>query len=219
MEHKVSITCPICKKTHDFPRVSIVDWSQDESVKQKFEDGSLFECVCPECHFWAKLNYSYMYQDADIREYIYYSAEQAETALQKDQIARNAMAMAQGKTNDGLLRICYSEKDLKEKIAIFENGRDDRIVEVCKALKAQEYPFTEELFVTDIRYMNIGGQEVLRIILSDGGEEYATDFDEAYTRMEVEFGPMLPPMRGNQFICVDQTYISGLLREIIEGNM
>lgn len=212
-ENHVSVYCPICKHKHQVPAIRVVDVSADEEVKKKFVSGSLFQFDCSDCGNQMKLGYSFMYQDSAIREFIYLSREQpTQSGCTMDQIAKNAMSLAEGKREDALLRIVFSEKDLHEKIRIFENGLDDRIVEFCKGITLSQFPATEELFVTDIHYDNIGGQELLKLTCSDETEQYALNFAQLYDQMFVEYAHMLPPLRGSVFTCVDLEYAASFLR-------
>lgn len=213
-ENSVSVYCPICKHTHQVQAVRVVDVSRDEKLKKKYESGELFRFDCPDCGYRMELGYSYMYQDSDIREFIYLSQEQpSEGGYTMEQIGKNAAAMAEGKMENSLLRIVFSENDLREKIKIFENGLDDRIVELCKGIALSQFPATEEYFVTDIRYDVVGGKELLKLTCSDGAEEYALNFPEMYGQMFEEYGHMLPPLRGNLFSCIDLEYAASFLRE------
>lgn len=212
-ENTVPVHCPICKHLHDAPATRVVDVGRDEKLKRKLESGELFRFDCPDCGYRMRLGYSFMYQDSGIREYIYLSQENpADDGCTVDQIIRNASGMAEGKTEDAILRIVYSEKDLLEKIRIFENGLDDRIVELCKGIALSQFPATEELFVTDIRYNNIGGQELFALSCSDGSEQYVLNFAEVYEQILGEYGSMLPPLRGNLFSCIDLEYAASFLR-------
>lgn len=213
----ITVGCPICKHSHEAQAIRVVDVNKDDKIREKLENGSLFEFDCPDCGFHMRLNYSFLYQDAGIREYIYVSEEKpTEDAASVDQIARNAMALTEGKTEDALLRIVYSERDLREKLAIFEHGLDDRIVEVCKGIALSQFPATEEFFATDIRYRDIGGKEVLAITVSDGTEQYVLDFAGMYEQMYAEYGQLLPPLRNRVFSCVDLEFAASFLRALDE---
>ena len=214
-ENSVSVYCPICKHEHQVPTVCVVDVSRDGELKRKYEDGELFRFDCPDCGYRMKLGYSYMYQDSGIREFIYLSQEQPmEDGYMMDQIIKNATAMVEGKMEDSILRIVFSENDLQEKVRIFENGLDDRIIELCKGITLSQFPATEELFVTDIHYDVVGGKELLKLICSDGTEEYALNFPEMYGQMFEEYSHLLPPLRGNVFSCIDLEYAASFLREL-----
>ena len=215
-ENSVSVHCPICKHKHQVPAVRVVDVSRDGELRKRYESGELFQFDCPDCGYRMKLGYSYMYQDPGIREFIYLSREQpAEDGYMMDQVVKNATAMAGGKKEDSILRIVFSESDLQEKIKIFENGLDDRIVELCKGIALSQFPATEEFFVTGIHYDVVGGKELLKLTCSDGTEEYALNFPEMYGQMFEEYSHMLPPLRGNIFSCIDLEYAASFLRETI----
>jgi hypothetical protein len=211
--NEIIVTCPICKKEHSAAAHRVVDVNREEEIQKKLDDDSLFAFDCPDCGCTVQLNYSFLYQDADIREYIYVSEEKpADDAASIDRISKSAMALAEGKTDDALLRIVYSRRDLKEKLAIFAHGLDDRIVEICKGIALSQFPATEDFFATDIRYRDIGGKEVLAIKVSDGTEQYVLDFAGMYGQMYEEYGTLLPPLRNHVFSCVDLEFAAEFLR-------
>jgi hypothetical protein len=215
-KHTITVTCPICKHEHTTDAHRVVDIGKDEETSKNLDNDSLFEFSCPDCGCTVHLNYSFLYEDKDIREYIYVSEERATDAASMDQIARNAAALCDGKTEDGLLRIVHSRRELREKVAIFEHGLDDRIVEICKGIALSQFPATEEFFATDICYRDIGGKEVLALKISDGTEQYVLDFNGMYSQMYAEYGDMLPPLRGSVFTCVDLEFAAAFLRGLDE---
>jgi hypothetical protein len=217
MNDEIQYTCPICKETHETKAYRLVDITGDPGLEKKLADDSLFTCECPTCGCGIHLNYSFLYQDPDIRQYIYVSEEPpASDGAALDQLEHNAFALAEGKTKDAILRIVYSRRDLKEKLEVFAHGMDDRILEICKGIALSQFPATEDFFVTDIRYRDIGGQEVLSMQISDGTEQYVLDFNGMYQQMQQAYAHLLPPLRGDAFCCVDLEYAAAFLRGLEE---
>lgn len=214
---RIVVCCPICKHSRETEAVRTVDADRDGTVQKKLEDGSLFAFDCPDCGFSMRLSYSFLYQDTKIREYIYVSEEKpGPDAASFDQICKNAMALTEGRTEDALLRIVYSVRDLREKLALFEHGLDDRVVEICKGIALSQLPATEEYYATDIRYRDIGGREVLAITMSDSTEQYVLDFAGMYEQMYAEYSSALPPLRNQVFCCVDLEFAASFLRALEE---
>ena len=102
--------------------------------------------------------------------------------------------------------------ELDEKLRVFENGLDDRIVEVCKGFALSQFPASEECYAHAVVYDVIGGQEVLRVKCSDGTEQYVTAFREMYEQLYREYTGLFPPLRGERFLRVDLEYAAAVLR-------
>ena len=102
---------------------------------------------------------------------------------------------------------------MKEKIRIFDHGLDDRIVEIFKGFSLSQFDYSENYYVTDIRYDLIDGKEFFRIRVSDGTEQYVLDFNGGYEQILNEYIEKIPPMRGSVPVSVDLDYAAALVRE------
>lgn len=89
------------------------------------------------------------------------------------EIAQRAEKLSNGNTSDAVLRVVYTMDELNEKLRVFENGLDDRIVEACKGFALSQFPASEECYAQAVVYDVIGGQEVLKVQCSDGTERDA----------------------------------------------
>ena len=208
----VKLTCPICSHTHAAPIVPVVDAGQDTEIWKSFRKGSLFRFDCPDCGNPMELSYSFLCQDSAIRQYIYLSREEPGERCTFQEIAKRAEKLSKGNTSDAVLRVVYTMDELNEKLRVFENGLDDRIVEVCKGFALSQFPAGEECYAQAVAYDVIGGQEVLKIPCSDGTEQYVPAFRELYEQMYQEYAGLFPPLRGERFLRVDLEYAAAVLR-------
>lgn len=214
---KITLNCPICKRDHDAALWHRIDAGTEKNAKEKLLKGEFFHFICPDCGYASELHYGSLYADRDIRELIYLAEEkEAEPAAAEKAAAAAADDLAFWKQGDSLLRIVHSAEDLREKLLIFDNGLDDRLVEICKGVSLSQFPADDQFYVTGIRYDVVGEQEVLRLTCSDGSEQYVLDFDGLYQQIYEQFAEYLPPLRGNYFTCVDLDYAAGLMRGIQE---
>ncbi len=212
MENNAALTCPICKHTHTAPVISVVDTERDKETWKSVQDGSLFRFDCPDCGYPMEMAYSFLCQDSAIRQYIYLCREGPEEDGGFQKAAQRAKQLARGNTSDAILRIVCTMDELEEKLRVFENGLDDRVVEVCKGFALSQFPAGEECYAQAVVYDVIGGQEVLRVKCSDGTEQYVTAFREMYEQMYREYAGLFPPLRGDRFIRVDLEYAAAALR-------
>lgn len=117
-----------------------------------------------------------------------------------------------GNISDAVLRIVYTVDELNEKLRIFENGLDDRIVEVCKGFALSQFPAGEECYAQAVVYDVTRDQEVLKIQCSDGTEQHVPAFRGLYEQMYREYAGLFPPLRGKRFLRVDLEYAVAVLR-------
>lgn len=208
----VKLACPICNHTHTAPIVPVVDAGQDTEIWKSFREGGLFRFDCPGCGNPMELSYSFLCQDSAIRQYIYLSREKPGERRAFQEIAKRAEKLSKGNTSDAVLRVVYTMDELNEKLRVFENGLDDRIVEVCKGFALSQFPASEECYAQAVVYDVIGGQEVLKVQCSDGTEQYVPAFRELYEQMYQEYVGLFPPLRGERFLRVDLEYAAAVLR-------
>lgn len=213
MEHESAVlTCPICKHEHTAPVVPVVDVERDKETWKSVQDGSLFRFDCPDCGYPMELGYSFLCQDSAIRQYIYLCRDSLDDGGTLQEAARRAQTLAQGSTSDAILRVVCTMGELEEKLRVFENGLDDRIIEVCKGFALSQFPASEECYAQAVIYDIMGGQEVLRVKCSDGTEQYVTAFREMYEQLYREYAGLFPPLRGERFLRVDLEYAAAALR-------
>ncbi|MCD8366415.1 MAG: CpXC domain-containing protein [Clostridiales bacterium] len=212
-----TLTCPICKKDHEVPIWRKIDVQKQPEAKQALLEGTFFDFSCPDCGYASRLHYGSLYVDAALRELIYISGKADEAVADSEraaaQLAQDVPFYHRG---DSLLRIVPSAENLKEKLLIFENGLDDRLVEMCKGVALSQFPGEEDYYVTDIHYDVIGEQELLRLTCSDETEQYVLDFAGLYEQLYGQFGALLPPLRGSGFTRVDLDYAAELMRGMQE---
>lgn len=213
----ITLNCPVCKRDHDARLWRRIDVATEKDAKEKLRRGNFFHFICPDCGYVSELHYASLYVDRDIRELIYLAGEaEAEPAAAEKAAEAAAEDLPFWKQGDSLMRIVRSAEDLREKLLIFDNGLDDRLVEICKGISLSQFPADGNCYVTAIRYDVVGGREVLRLTCSDGTEEYVADFAGFYQQLYEQFGGLLPPLRGACFACVDLEYAAALMRGLQE---
>lgn len=213
----ITLNCPICKRDHDVKLWRRIDVSTEKDAKEKLLKGEFFHFICPDCGYASELHYGSLYVDRDIRELIYLAEEKESEAAAAEKAAEAAAEdLAFWKQRDSLLRIVRSAEELREKLLMFDNGLDDRLVEICKGISLSQFPSDDNYYVTGIRYDVIGEQEILRLTCSDDTEQYVLDFAGLYQQIYTQYAEYLPPLRGSYFTCVDLEYAAGLLRGIQE---
>lgn len=203
-----SILCPICKREHEAKIWPRIDVKEQKDAAEKIIKGDFFEFICPDCGYVTDLRYNTLYIDSDIRELIYIAASGDDPERDAERASEDIPFR---KSGDSILRIVASPDELKEKLLIFDNGLDDRLVEICKGIAISQFPSDENYYVTDIKYDVISEQELLRITCSDETEQYVLDFGGFYAEIYDQYASLLPPLRGTAFNRVDLDYAASLL--------
>lgn len=143
MSRKVvrKVKCPLCGEESDFTIWEAINTGEDPEMHAAVRDGSAFDFVCPFCDYKADVQYECMYNQAEDKILIQYAASD-ETAkaffdsfTPSEKENRQISPVAATMLEEGyLVRLVRTKNQLREKLAIFDAGLDDRTVEVIKLL-------------------------------------------------------------------------------------
>jgi len=131
---EIIITCPKCKRYHPFVIWDSINTTLDPEMKAAVKDRSAFLFECPTCGEKTFVDYGFLYHQMEDRIMIHYanSDENAEEVY-KMLTGEDPMGMIQDLRKENyLIRIVRTQNELREKIAIFDEGLDDRIIEIFK---------------------------------------------------------------------------------------
>ena len=149
-----TISCPQCGHESEARVYESINVTLDPEEKEAALSGTLSMFKCPECGLEAALNAPLLYHDMEQKLMIHVApsdedVEEAYSAIQA--LFGNELASTLVE-NDYTFRIVRTTNELKEKVMAFENGLDDRALEVCKLIivsqllsSGQELPDYEEL--------------------------------------------------------------------------
>ena len=134
----VEFPCPQCDATVRHEMWTVVNAEEDPELVERLKDGTLFEAVCPKCRFHAVPAASCLYLDPIHRACVYLVTDQAMSAQAEEMFRAQAEGdvMAAGPTSvfgwDVIRRIVWDKDDLRGRVIAFENGLDDRVIELLK---------------------------------------------------------------------------------------
>lgn len=117
--HIEKVNCRNCGKEREFTLWNHINVQENPELREQIFKNRLFTFTCPHCGDEAIVNYPFLYQDGDSFRIFCTN----DNKIRKDVLA-----------SDILTRIVTSRNRLCEKIAIFEAGFDDRVVEFLKVL-------------------------------------------------------------------------------------
>lgn len=142
MENKIiSVTCPACCEAGDFRIYPKINVSENTALKELIFNRDIFRFRCPLCGEQILVSYDCTYIDED-KNFIVSLITQDESSHIE----------AEGYT----LRIVRSINEFVEKIALMEDGIDDRIAELYKIMLEDQ--FEEDRPGTEVLGIYYGGQ-------------------------------------------------------------
>lgn len=127
---KISIECLECSCRSDAIVWSSVNTAVDSSAKEQLLDGTLNYLVCPVCGCESEIGADILYHDMDRKTMVWLRYPDDDGKIALDPVAVKLVRGIMGK--DYRLRIVESRRQLVEKIVIFDEGLDDRVMELLK---------------------------------------------------------------------------------------
>ena len=191
------IKCPKCGALHDFEIWVRVNTDLDPVLKGKVRSGELFRTQCPSCGQKIDVVYPCLYHEMEKKVMIYYAPgkkamEDAAAAFDEGADAVEKERGFDPAGNGYRNRVVGSLYDLQEKIAVFDSGLDDRVVEICKVLAGSQLQESQPQAEFDdlLYYRDSSGD---RLALMKNGNAFASialpaDF---YTMVENHYKPLI----------------------------
>jgi len=120
-----TIVCPKCGEKQTFTLFPTIN-AANHDLREKFLDGSLTTLVCEHCGFSGVVEYPLLYHDLEEKFSLFFQPGSEEKSIQLPNVLPAHLL-------EGMrLRLVHTQDDLREKIYIFRDKLDDRIIEVVK---------------------------------------------------------------------------------------
>lgn len=190
--HKERHLCPYCSSEEEVVLWDIVLPSEDPDLRERLLQKNLQVLDCSNCGRHFVLDAPLLYRDQDRGFCLYVhsalSSLQQSRSMQ-DQVELLGLQIPPGAEADRL-RICSSYNELIEKIHIFEDDLDDRIVECLKILRYFQYKWTWKRDIAESRFLGLEGDQLLFYErLQDSDSETGDDAEEEGERIfELDIG-------------------------------
>lgn len=203
------IVCQTCGEEINVPMNEFVDISEDPGYKESILNGTFFMVKCPNCGDETLVEYPMMYMDPEKKLNIYMAPGHGDDLV--DQL--NSLEIPDSDVDeDAVFRVVEYSSQLLEKIMIFDNGRDDRVMELYKVIVTesirQDWP---DVTAEDLIYFTDKGEEYLIIWdagMSPEGEKLTVLLDDAlYKRLENDYGYALKIPAG-KYAEVDSAWLA-----------
>ena len=130
----LSITCPQCHGTFTFTTYPAIDTKDDGMWAEKVRTGEAFLGKCPHCGWETHYDYSFLYKEREKNFLMYYAANEEDYKSGYAMMTGHDSMVDWEKISSWTRRVVTSREDVLEKLMILDDGLDDRIIEILKAL-------------------------------------------------------------------------------------
>ena len=210
---EVNITCPICNETNKFTIWDSINTMLDPELKEKAKDGSIFVFECPSCREKTQINYPCLYHQMEDEIMIYYATNDEDEKEIVDFWTNPNELFEMKKESRYLHRIVRSLNELREKIAIFDEKLDDRIIEIYKVIALSSLPedLLKESVIEQLYYKD--KDKHYFVVFKDG--EYFGDLElekNVYDKIQKDFGHLMNDIRDSEYI-INRQWAFAFLKE------
>ncbi len=138
-EQIVSVNCPKCNCEADFTTYKTINTVLTPSLKEKIRNNELFLFRCPRCGHVTNFDYDFLYTQDEDKLMIYYATTDASYFDALTMLVGSEKDKDVKTLDDYTIRVVNSRFHLREKLVIFDNGLDDRTVELAKLVLATKF--------------------------------------------------------------------------------
>ena len=175
---KMSVKCSKCGTEIEVTVFESVNTDYAADITDQIISGDLFNAKCHNCGFVSHLEYDILYHDVKHGAMIWVLHDNSPEYASKIAELRSSANVLGYKTT----RIVNNINELRQKVACLENGRDDRIVELCKVFIAYNLLSKQPDFeFNNAFYTNFLDQERVFLYDKDGQELSCELTDDAYS--------------------------------------
>lgn len=216
---KEEIQCPVCGTTGEFEMWTSLNTQLNPEKKEQLLSGALFQYICPHCGKSFNIDYPMLYHQMEDQIMIYYVVQEEDIQMVEEQF-RGEFGGAETEItkvlkedmNSYLYRIVGSQRELMEKIRIFDAGKDDRVVELVKRIisdaVADKNP---ELGDVNLYYLEEEGEPLFVAVNSKGVVGTVPIPNGMYEDMANGLQEKLPDLRSRSEFRIDRDWASKAL--------
>lgn len=174
------ITCPKCGSKQQFTMYPSIN-AGNHDLREKFIEGHLTTLVCDECGFSGVVEYPMLYHDLDEKFSLFFKPDSDERDVKLPNVLPAHLV------KDIRMRLVHTQDDLREKIFIFRDKLDDRLIEVVKDSILREMEAKKEKVLPDALYYAVDrfaceGRSL--VFVPKKGEEYLDPIKIPFTTYE-----------------------------------
>lgn len=195
---EVIVTCPKCNKEHSIRIWRSINTTLNPEMKAAVRDRSAFLFECSSCGEKKYMDYGFLYHQMEDRIMIHYASTNENANEIYEMLNGNDPTgmITDMKKDNYLIRIVRSQNELCEKIAIFDEGLDDRIIEIFKiyilVTFQKDHPDCKQI---ETLYFKNGEKNLIQI-LADGESYGAAEIpDKFYKELCEKYRGKFPDIR------------------------
>lgn len=130
MERIETIICPKCGQENKIIVWDSLNGDLDPEAKEKLLNGTLFRFKCTKCGYESNVEYNLLYHDMknNVMVYLVHPDVVDKTIQEMINLEKTLPVKMRGYKK----RVVCDQNELREKAIIFDNGLDDRVVEIIK---------------------------------------------------------------------------------------
>lgn len=182
-------TCPSCGHKQNYTAWSNISSNLNPEIKQQLLDGMLFRVKCENCGQENLVNYDVTYSDIAHNVVLRYTHETEEEKNTPKILAFDG-SMMDMEIPGCRKRTVTDQNTLREKAIIFENGLDDRVIEIIKLMYLfdinESYP---DANIIDVFFVVKDGKYILEFL---GNKMFSTEVPpEVYSGIKSDFAAKL----------------------------
>ncbi len=165
------VTCPKCNKIQKVKVWDSINVNLDTEQKENIMSGKLFQFICDECGFTTRVEYPCLYHDMDKNLMIYCIPNfSGDTKILDKMLNKLKSDSLENSIKNYEFRVVKDTNKLAEKIKIFDEELDDRVIEIIKIINRsfflKKYPEKE---IEEILFnKNSEGSYVAQFLIKDG---------------------------------------------------
>lgn len=207
-----AVECPGCGHVRAATFWTSVNADLNPDLKQSLLDGTFFRHDCPRCGREIVIEHELLYHDMRRHAMVYY----AKPGERPPDLAGVRLLLSQSPDVNYKLRLVPTLPDLFEKIAILDNGFDDRLVEAFKYALAEKLA-ARDMQAAEIRFLrrspDSNSRAIFRVFEQDGAQQdIVVPFRKAYDDLRDALRPALKADAAElEWRVVDSRYFPMLL--------
>ena len=216
---KEEVQCPVCGTTGEFEMWTSLNTQLNPEKKEQLLSGALFQYICPHCGKSFNIDYPMLYHQMEDQIMIYYVVQEEDIQMVEEQfrgefgdVETEITKVLKDDMNSYLYRIVGSQRELMEKIRIFDAGKDDRIVELVKRIisdsVADKNPELEDV---NLYYLEEEGESLFVAVNSKGVLGTVPIPNGMYADMANGLREKLPDLRIRSEFRIDRDWASKAL--------
>ena len=139
------ITCPKCGSKQEFSLYRSINASNPE-LREKFLEGSLTTLICDHCGFSGAVEYPFLYHDLNENFSLFFDPDSDSRHTDLPNVLPAHVV------SEIRMRLVHTQDEMREKIFIFRDKLDDRIIELVKDSILREMEAKKEKIIPETLY-------------------------------------------------------------------